>query len=146
MVADVDSVNRFFLIAAGLIVTAGLVMIGFRMSDLGKAAAGHLVDEMAAFESDMESGEILRYDGRVVSGSDVVNFIKKHLSDCSVGQIPDFEIKVCSDTITIHKDNRSMKDMMNFSHPAYINPTGRYLGEVTRNKNGVIEMVIFTQR
>ena len=43
MVADVDSVNRFFLIAAGLIVTAGLVMIGFRMSDLGKAAAGHSV-------------------------------------------------------------------------------------------------------
>ena len=141
-----DSVNRFFLIAAGLIVTAGLVLVGFRMADIGKAAAGHLVDEMAAFENEMESQEILRYDGRVVAGSDVVNFIKKHLSGCAVGQVPEFTIKVSADTITVHRDNSSMKDMMNFSHPSYIKPNGRYMGEVIRNANGVIEEVIFTQQ
>lgn len=141
-----DSVNRFFLIAAGLIVTAGLVLVGFRMSDIGREAAGHLVDEMAVFENEIEIQEIMRYDGMVVTGSDVVNFIKKHLSDCFEGQMPDFIIKVSSDTVIVHKDNSSMKNMMNFSHPAYIKPNGRYLGEVVRNRNGVIEEVIFTQQ
>lgn len=141
-----DSVNRFFLIAAGLIVTAGLVMVGFRMADMGKSAAGYLVDEMAAFESEIENQEILRYDGRVVSGSDVVNFIKKHLSDCSVGKIPKFEVSVSSDSFTVFKDNSLLKEMTNFSHPSYIKPNARYLGEVRRNDNGVIEAVVFTQQ
>lgn len=141
-----DSVNRFFLIAAGLIVTAGLVLVGFRMAEIGKTTAGHLVDEMATFENEMENQEILRYDGRVVAGSDVVNFIKKHLSGCKVGQIPEFTIKVIADAVTVHRDNSSMKNMVNFSHPAYIKPNGRYMGEVVRNGNGVIEEVIFTQQ
>ena len=67
MIRFMDSVNRFFLIAAGLIVTAGLVLVGFRMAEIGKTTAGHLVDEMATFENEMEKQEILRYDGRVVA-------------------------------------------------------------------------------
>lgn len=146
MDVSMDSVSRFFLIAAGLIVTAGLIMIGFRMSDIGKAAAGHLVDEMAAFENEIARQEIMQYDGRIVAGSDVVNFIKKSLSDCSVGQMPKFEIRVSSGVVTVYRDNSLLKEMTNFSHPSYIKPNARYLGEVYKNSNDVIEAVIFTQQ
>ena len=134
MDVSMDSVSRFFLIAAGLIVTAGLIMIGFRMSDIGKA------------ENEIARQEIMQYDGRIVAGSDVVNFIKKSLSDCSVGQMPEFEIRVSSGAMTVYRDNSLLKEMTNFSHPSYIKPNARYLGEVYKNSNDVIEAVIFTQQ
>ena len=34
-----ESLNKFFLLAAGLIVTAGLIFVGFRIADIGKETA-----------------------------------------------------------------------------------------------------------
>ena len=42
-----ESITRFFMIAASLIITAGLVFIAFRMADIGSETANHVMQEFA---------------------------------------------------------------------------------------------------
>ena len=48
-----DSVNRFFLMAAGLIITTGLIIVAFRMADIGTETAGQVMEEYIQFGSKM---------------------------------------------------------------------------------------------
>lgn len=140
-----DSVNKFFLIAAGLIVTASLIFLGFRMADAGKDAGNGVVNQFIEFSTEQREADIMQYDGATVTGSDVVNFIRRNLSTYSPGSVAPFEVVVKTATVTTHKDNSTLGNIMNFSHISYINPTGRFVGKVVRNGNGVIVSVMFTQ-
>lgn len=140
-----DSVNKFFLIAVGLIVTGALVLLGFRMANIGKDTGGDVINRFIEFSTELQEVEIMQYDGATVSGSDVINFIRKNLSEYPAGSTVPFTIVVKTGTVTTHKDNSAIANIMNFSHVSYINPTAKFKGKVVRNTNGVIVSVTFTQ-
>lgn len=140
-----DSVNKFFLIAAGLVITASLVFLGIRMSDAGKDMGNGVVNSFIEFSTELKEADIMQYDGTTVTGSDVVNFIRKNLSEYSPGRMAPFEVVVRTATVTTHKDNSSIANITNFSHISYIDPTAKFIGKVIRNDNGVIVTVTFTQ-
>ena len=48
--------------------------------------------------------------------------------------------------VTVYEDNSLLKEMMNFSHVSYINPTGKFVGRILRNENGMITSVTFRQK
>ena len=62
-----ESITKFFMIAASLIITAGLVFIAFRMADIGRETANHVIQEFTDFGSAIKDGEILQYDGNRTS-------------------------------------------------------------------------------
>lgn len=140
-----ESITKFFMIAASLIITAGLVFIAFRMADIGRETANHVIQEFADFGSAIKDGEILQYDGVEVAGSDVANFLKKQfsLNSDSTG----FRVKVISDVrTTIYSEYEDTKEIYNFSHASYIEPMAVFRGTVYRNENGVITEVCFEKK
>lgn len=142
-----DSVNRFFLIAAGLIITAGLVFLAFRMADIGTETAEYVMEEFRMFGKDIKEEELLQYDGMVVSGSDVVNFIMRNLPKGSVYRDSAVMVTViCGSEKITYGTYEEAKNIKNFSHENYINPTYLFQGTVIRNENGVISEVLFERR
>lgn len=142
-----DSVNRFFLMAAGLIITTGLIIVAFRMADIGTETAGQVMEEYIQFGSKMRESEILQYDGTQVSGSDVRNFLRKYLPD-NYGNA-DHQVPVTVITGRGKMEYQSyteIKEINNYSHITYINPKSLFWGTVERNENGVICKVRFEQR
>lgn len=140
-----ESITRFFMIAASLIITSGLIFIAFRMADIGKGTANEVMKELETFSNEIKDSEILQYDGVELMGSDVANFIRKHFSKRidSVG----FVIKVVTDTGTImYSEYEDTKEIYNFSHASYIEPMAVFYGTVHRNENGVITEVCFAKK
>lgn len=140
-----ESITRFFMIAASLIITAGLVFIAFRMADIGNETANHVMKEFADFGNEIREREILQYDGVEVTGSDVANFLRKQFSKNSGSD--SFVVKVVSDRNTIvYSGYEDIKEIYNFSHASYIEPMAVFQGSVYRNENGVITEVCFQKR
>ena len=142
-----DSINRFFLIAAGLVITAGLIFVAFRMADIGTVTANHVLEEYMNFEQNMENSDILQYDGRTVSGSDVINFLHKYLGNGSFGYNENMRITVVKYSMrTSYQTREEIREVYNFSHASYIDPSALYQGSVSQNQNGVITEVCFVQK
>lgn len=140
-----ESITRFFMIAASLIITAGLVFIAFRMADIGSETANHVMQEFADMGNEIKDSEILQYDGVEVAGSDVANFLKKQFSQNidSVG----FVVKVVSDKGTkVYSEYEDVREIYNFSHTSYIEPMAVFRGTVYKNENGVITEVCFEKK
>ena len=133
------------MIAASLIITAGLVFIAFRMADIGKGTANHVIQEFAVFEKEIKESEILQYDGVELAGSDVANFLRKHFSQNMSSY--NFVVKVVSDKGTvIYSEYKDTKEIYNFSHVSYIDPIAVFQGAVYKNENGVITEVCFQKK
>ncbi len=141
-----ECINKFFLMAAGLVVTAALIFLGFRLAEAGEQSGNEMVNQFVAFNAELKDREILQYDGATVNGSDVINIVRKYMSGYLPGSVAPFHIVVETNVVTVYEDNSGLKDMMNFSHASYINPTGKFTGEVLRNENGVITSVSFKQK
>lgn len=142
-----DSLNKFFLIAAGLIVTAGLIFVGFRMADIGTETANQVIDGFNGFRQELEESKIMQYDGITVTGSDVVNFMRKHLSPTAGEQEVWMKITVVKGEKSVsYQKYEEIKEIYNFSHTSYVNPTALFQGSVIKNENGVISEVRFEQK
>ncbi len=140
-----ESITRFFMIAASLIITAGLIFVAFRMADVGRGTANHVMQELADFGNEIKDNEILQYDGVELAGSDVANFLRKQFSK----RISDtgFVVKVVTDRGTIiYSEYEDIKEIYNFSHASYIEPMAVFRGTVYRNENGVITEVCFQKK
>lgn len=140
-----DSIYKFFLLAAGITVTAVLVFLGFRAANAAKNVGNEAIDGLISFSTEIDEAKLMQYNGATVSGSDVVNLIKK-----TFGTYPGakgFVIKV-TDNVNDNSftDDTHLKDIQNFSSSFYINPSGRYLGTVIRNANGIISEIDFVKQ
>jgi len=139
-----ESINKFFIIAASLIVTAGLIFVGFRMADIGTEAANHAIEKLVVFERELQKAELLQYDGAEVSGSDVVNFLRKHLDERSSVEQKGMKIIVIQgEKCKEYEKADEIKEICNFSHESYINPSALFVGNVSENANGIISEVSF---
>ena len=141
-----ECINKFFLIAAGLVVTASLIFLGSRLAETGEQFGNEVVNQFIVFNAELNDREIMQYDGATVNGSDVTNLLRKYLSGYLPGSVAPFHIVVETEVVTVYEDNSKLKNMMNFSHVSYINPTRKFVGEVLRNENGVIASVTFKQK
>ena len=142
-----DSINKFFLIAAGVIITAGLIFLGFRMADMGTATANHVMGRFTSFMRDIEENEMMQFDGVTVAGSDVVNFMRKYLSQRTNETEEGMTVTVVKGATSIsYQKYEEIKEIYNFSHASYIDPTVLFKGSVIKNENGVITEVKFEQR
>jgi len=142
-----DSLNKFFLMAAGLIVTAGLIFVGFRMADIGTETANQVIEKFSGLKKELEENEIMQYDGTTVSGSDVVNFMRKHLSQRAGEDEAGMKITVIKGNKSAsYQKYEEISEIYNFSHVSYIDPSVLFQGSVIKNENGVISEVKFELR
>lgn len=142
-----ESINKFFMIAASLIITAGLIFVGFRMADIGTEAANHAMEKFVLFERELQDNEIVQYDGAEVMGSDVINFLRKYVDSGNSSVREGMKIVVIQGEVSnTYRNADEIKEICNFSHESYINPSALFEGSVSENANGVISEVCFKRK
>ena len=83
------------------------------------------------------------------TASDVVDTVGKHFAQPikardSKGNI---KITVVKGTKSVsYQEYEEIKEIYNFSHISYIDPTGLFQGQVIKNENGIISEVRFEQK
>lgn len=107
--------------------------------------------KIATLATALDESDYTKYDGVIVSGADVISFIKSQMSQ---------DAEVCIDVITpkgttaylytdgtlATKSNAKMASTTSKKSSAYINPTASFLGSNTRDASGAITYVSFTQQ
>ena len=140
------------MLAAGIIITCIIISLGFYIAreaaDTASAGTGQINELQAQFSDTSKT----MYDNTKVSGSEVINVIRKFSED-SLG------VKVVTKKASTYyiynfndtdgslktKSTTDYKSAQDATKENYINPTGRFLGQVVRDVNGVITGIVFTQ-
>ncbi len=140
------------MLSAGIIITCVIISLGFYISREASNAAEAGAGKINELQAEFYESSYTIYDGATVSGSEVVNLIRK-FADEGIG------IKVVtkkSESFYLHKFNTAdgelldgatltYKSAQDVSKSNYINPTGRFEGAVVRDANDTITGLIFTQ-
>ncbi len=130
------------ILAAGVIITCIVVGLGFFISREAKNAADSGTNQLSAMSSQYDNVEFMMYDGLKVTGSEVVNVIKKHAG------VEDLTITVKTKDSTSTQKAYSSKDaaMPAKESSDYINPSALFLGELERDNNNSLVKIKFTQQ
>jgi len=76
---------KALLIAASTIITCMIVGLGFSLAKEAKQIGNSVVEELHQYRSTIEERDVMKYDGATVYGADVVNLMKRELSDAETG-------------------------------------------------------------
>lgn len=145
-----DNGLKALVIAAGVFITCVLLNIGFYFLRESKGIAIASGENLSEFAAELSESNITMYDGLELTGSDVVNFVKKQLGEYnSTETAPVYVyVKTVKDTVTLENtyyNGENIDNIQNFTHVMYIKPTGKFVGKVVRDENKVIIGVNFIQ-
>lgn len=157
---------KLLLIAAGAIITCIVVVVGFQLAKSGKNDTNKAKEQFSSMTNEYDDVKLSSYDNITISGSEVISCIEENRS-LLVSTNQEFVIEV------ITKENISaaltkstppvgerygeidsnfetqlnyIKNDSNRTKANYINHQGSFLGSVSRNANGVIQKITFTQQ
>jgi len=131
--------------AASVVITAALITIGVFQYGNAKRLTSAVGSEMRRMTDEIEAGEILRYDGAVVKGCDVVNFCKRYLSGGKASR--EITVTVINRyTKSSYESYSEAGGMVELNEDEYIVPTDSYMARVEINGNNVITGVTFKYR
>lgn len=134
---------KALLIAASTIITCIIISLGFMMAREAGAIGNSVVGEFYRYRRVVEERDLMKYDGAVVYGSDVVNLMKKELSETADGFVVTVKEKK---TGYSYADRSGAEKAEDIEHAEYIVPTSEYTGKVIRNENGVIMEILFVKK
>ncbi|MDD6037497.1 MAG: hypothetical protein PUD20_01670 [bacterium] len=141
------------MLAAGIIITCIIISLGFYIareaSDTASSGTGQINEMQAEFENTSKT----MYDNTEVSGSEVINVIRK-FSDETIGIRVQTKKNTSFYNYQIDEGDGSIKALSTVDYKSaqvitnsnYINPTGRFLGSVIRDANGTITGLSFVQQ
>lgn len=140
------------ILAAGTIITCVVISLGFFISREAKETASNGANQINKLNSEFVEGDKIIYDGAVVSGSEVVNVIKKLKND----QVGIYVVTNKSSNYYGYEfdiDSGNLRDKISSDYQEacintnvkYINPYGEFNGKVIRDSNDVITGLVFTQ-
>lgn len=139
---------KLLLIASGTIITLIVVTISLSLAKGSKRISQSYNQGINAVYESIDNSEIVMYDGVEVYGSDVVNFIKKQLSEFETSEIGPLAITVITSNTPLksntYYNSTYIEDIQNFTKDNYIKPLNKFKGKVIKNQNGVIIEVVFT--
>jgi len=152
---------KAIIIGAGVVITMAVVSIGFILMRSGQNTAMNTISRLESLNTELSESQYTIYDGMEVSGSEVVNTIRR-FKDEYVG------IKVLTNknkasggkwyihSVTLINNNRgeidpggtvgNISELMNEESNEYVNPNGIFTGTVIRDENGRIVALVFTQK
>ena len=137
---------KILIFAAAIVITCILVALGFRAANISKEISQSATQQMTDLNNDIKDGDIMKFDGAEVTGSDVINFIKKQLGDYASSETAPIYVYVKTAASENTYTNKAyVSNITNFTDTRYIKPTTLFNGEVKKNENKVIVGISFVQ-
>ncbi|ANX01234.1 hypothetical protein CSTERLE_06455 [Thermoclostridium stercorarium subsp. leptospartum DSM 9219] len=149
---------KAIIIGAGVVITMAVVSIGIILMRSGQSTALATIGKLERINSELEESQYTIYDGMELSGSEVVNVIRR-FKDEYIGVMVKTnknpsgtwyinEVVISNNTGEIKKNGTvsNISELMDEASDKYINRNGKFTGEVIRDKNGKIVALIFTQK
>lgn len=142
-----ENATKAILIAASVIITMTIITLGytvFRSAQNTAAVSAKKINDA----NRLIENEYTMYDNEKVSGNDVVSAIDKILS---AGDYVEISVTTKTGGTTVYNAlsgaYSSIKDAEDIDKPAtYINPTATFSGKISRDINGRIAKISFTQQ
>ncbi len=141
------------ILAAGTVITCIIISLGFYIAREAKDTAASGAGQINKLNAEFAENEKTLYDGTEVSGSEVLNVIRRFQNDtCGIY----VTTNKCStfygysyDTETgdlVEAVENTYKLARVEENKEYINPSARFLGTVIRDINNTITGIEFTQQ
>lgn len=141
------------ILAAGTIITCLVISLGFFISREAKDTANNGVSSIGNLNAEFAAGDKTIYDGTLVSGSEVLNVIKKYANDTigiyvktgksSTYYNAEFDLNN-GEYVADNKNTYSMA--LDSETATYINPYGNFKGRVVKDSNNTITGIEFVQQ
>lgn len=148
-----ENATKAIIIAAAVVITMAIVSFGFLVMNKGTEEAKKGVDKFGNITNALAESEYTMYDGREESGSGVISAIDKVINS---GDYVGIYVVTKGGDNWYGYDASDLNDLKKLKNPryiedvkssdTYINPVGRFKGEVTRDDNGRIAAITFTQQ
>ncbi|MBV6717213.1 ABC transporter permease [Paenibacillus chitinolyticus] len=157
---------RALLMAAGLFLTIALITIAVQMFGSGQQSATAAQSDFSTMQTELSSQSYLVFDNTTVTGSQVLNSIRKFNNKEAFGiQVVTGKNTANGQPGSWYKNTVSIaggpgsanygnvtkggtgtiENATTESGTDYINPNGQFHGQILRDKNNVIRGIIFTQ-
>lgn len=139
-------------LAAGIIITCIIISLGFYVAREARDTATEGTGQIHALQAEFTETAKTMYDGTEVSGSEVLNVIRKFTSDtmgilvCTKKDSTYYNYRFDLDTGNLQEEvSADYKIAQDATNEKYINPTARFEGAVVRDVNGTITGIVFMQ-
>ena len=147
-----DNSLKGLILAAGTIITCVVISLGFFIAREAKDTASNGANQINKLNSEFVESDKVIYDGATVSGSEVVNVIKKFKNEklgilvktnkCETYYGYSFDE---TDGDIIAQVNSKNIDPTDSDCVNYVNPYVNFVGRIIRDKNEVITGIVFEQ-
>lgn len=147
-----DNSLKGLILAAGTIITCVVISLGFFIAREAKDTASNGANQINKLNSEFVESDKVIYDGATVSGSEVINVIKKFKNEklgilvitnkCETYYGYSFDVK--DGDIIGQVDSKDI-DPTDSDSDHYINPYVNFQGRIIRDKNEVITGIVFIQ-
>jgi len=146
-VKDTDNSLKALILSAGVFITCIVISIGFYFARESQALSSISAENLSDFATELTERDLTQFDGLEVTGSDVVNFIKKELGEYVSTDTASFYVYVKTSTSeNTYFNGANISNMQKFTHSMYIKPIGKFTGEIVRDENKVIVGIKFIQK
>lgn len=140
------------MLAAGIIITCIIISLGFYIAREARDTASEGTGQINQLQAEFTDASKTMYDGTEVSGSEVLNVIRK-FGDETMGVLVktnknntyyNYQFDAEKGELGAAVDN-SYKNAQDVSNEKYINPTARFQGSIVKDINGAIIGIVFDQ-
>lgn len=162
-----SNAQRALLVAAGLFLTIALITLVVNLFGSAQDASKQAQNEFSSIQTELSQQTFLVYDNTTLSGSQVINAIRKFKDKDSFG----IQVTTGKNMASGHEgswyhhyiivtDNPDDPNHGNVGHSSptgslmratderdndYINPSGKFKAKLIRDKSNAIRAIIFTQ-
>lgn len=147
-----DNSLKGLILAAGTIITCVVISLGFFIAREAKDTASNGANQINKLNAEFVESDKVIYDGATVSGSEVINVIKKFKNEKLGILVKTNKSKTYygysfdeNDGDIIAQVNSKNTDPTDSDSVNYVNPYVNFVGRIIRDKNEVITGIVFEQ-
>ena len=147
-----DNSLKGLILAAGTIITCVVISLGFFIAREAKDTASNGANQINKLNAEFVESDKVIYDGATVSGSEVINVIKKYKNEKLGILVKTNKSKTYygysfdeNDGDIIAQVNSKNIDPTDSDSVNYVNPYVNFVGRIIRDKNEVITGIVFEQ-
>ncbi|NLJ89324.1 MAG: hypothetical protein GX323_00370 [Clostridiales bacterium] len=128
---------KALILAASISITCMVISVGFYVGRQAKEISLKTTEKLNEATNHLAEEEYLLYDGLLIRGSDLVNFILKNFNSNYI-EYPFYIYVDTGEFETIYESCYDTYGLRDFRTSNYIHPLAKFRGRAIRNENGVI--------